>query len=174
MADSPSVRLRPATPRDRFLIRRLLAGSDARETWGDTSSVDAEITLAMESSAALTRMIECDGAIAGYAQAVDTGVLGERPPDGVPAGAWRVAYFLQALEGVDAISGAAAALALLTDEVFATSLAVACTADVSIRTETAARAYERAGFRWLRVAHDPAVGPFWVMLKDRPVPTPAR
>ena len=67
-----------------------------------------------------------------------------------------------------------AALSLITDEVFSTSLAVACTADVSIRAETLARAYERAGFHWLRVAHDPAVGPSWVMLKDRPAPTPAR
>ncbi len=65
-------------------------------------------------------------------------------------------------------------LALLTEEVFATTLAVACSAVVSIRNEAAVRAYERAGFRWLRVLQDPLLGPSWLMLKERPGPPQAR
>jgi hypothetical protein len=174
MPDNPAVSLRPATAQDRFLIRRLLASPGAQETWGNTASAEAEITLAMESSAALTRMIVCNGEAIGYAQAVDTGVLSERLHDGVPAGAWRVAYFHKTVAGLDDVSCGLAVLTLITDEVFSTSLAIACSAEVSIRTETATRAYERAGFRWLRVAHDPSVGPLWVMLKDRPAKMPAR
>ena len=64
-----------------------------------------------------------------------------------------------------------AALDLLTEEVFATTLAVACSAVVSIRNEAAVRAYERAGFRWQRVWQDPLFGPCWLMLLERP---PAR
>ena len=65
------------------------------------------------------------------------------------------------------------ALSLLVEEVFATRLAIACCAVVSIRNEAAARAYEKAGFRWLRIWQDPIDGPCWVMLKERPAP-PAR
>ena len=53
---------------------------------------------------------------------------------------------------------------------FATTLAVACSGLVSIRNEAAARAYERAGFRWLQVLQDPLLGPSWLMLKERPEP----
>lgn len=168
MPDHPAVSLRPATPQDRFVIRRLLGSSEARETWGNTASAEAEITLAMESSAALTRLIVRDEDPIGYAQAVDGGLLSEDLQEGVPPGAWRVAYLLGRADIPNQVAVGAEVLSLLTGEVFATTLAVACTADVSIRTETSMRAYERAGFRWLRVTHDPAVGPSWVMLKDRP------
>ena len=59
-------------------------------------------------------------------------------------------------------------LALLAEEVFATTLAVACSGVVSIRNEAAARAYERAGFRWQRIWSDRLLGPSWLMLKERP------
>jgi hypothetical protein len=174
MPDRPAVSLRPATLQDRFVIRRLLAGPGAHETWGNMASAEAEITLAMESNAALARMVMRDEAAIGYAQAVDGGMLSEDLRDEVPAGSWRVAYFLGSGNIPDSLAVGAAILSLLTEEEFATSLAVACTADVSIRTETSTRAYERAGFRWLRVAHDPAVGPSWLMLKERPAPRPDR
>ena len=174
MADHSALTLRPATPQDRFVIRRLLASPGAHETWGNAASAEAEITLAMQSTGALARMIMRDGVAIGYAQAVDSGMLSEDLRDGVPPGSWRVAYFLGSADIPDHVAAGPAVLALLTEEVFATSLAVACTADVSIRTETAVRAYERAGFRWLSVAHDPAGGPSWVMLKERPAQTPDR
>ena len=174
MPDHPAVSLRPASPQDRFVIRRLLGSLEARETWGNTASAEAEITLAMESSAALARLIVLDEAAIGYAQAVDVGLLSEDLQEGVLPGSWRIAYFLGRADIPDQVAVGAAALSLFTGELFATTLAVACTAAVSIRTETAARAYERAGFRWLRVAHDPAVGPSWLMLKERPAPMPDR
>jgi len=173
MTTVPSVRLRPATPEDRFLIRRWLAGSGVQESWGGAASAEAEITLAMETAAALSRIIERDGAPVGYAHAVEIGVWVEKRPVGVPAGAWRVAYILASAEDNCPRLGEFA-LALLTREVFATTLAVACSAVVSIRNEEAVRAYERAGFRWLQVSHDAVYGPSWVMLKERPLPPPAR
>jgi hypothetical protein len=63
---------------------------------------------------------------------------------------------------------AAAALALLAEEVFATTLALACCGLVPVTNEAAARAYERARFRWQRIWHDPVRGPTWVMLRERP------
>ena len=124
----------------------------------------------MESATALPRIIEHDGTAIGYAHAVEIGVWAEERPEDLPAGTWDIDLFIASAEhrgqGL-----AQAALALLTEEVFATTLAVACSAVVSIRNEAAARAYERAGFRWLRIWPDPLFGPCWLMLKERP---PAR
>jgi len=39
---------------------------------------------------------------------------------------------------------------------------------VSVKTEMAARAYERANFRWRRIWSDPLLGPSWLMLRERP------
>jgi len=39
---------------------------------------------------------------------------------------------------------------------------------VSVKTETTARAYERAGFRWRRIWNDRLLGPSWLMLRERP------
>ena len=60
------------------------------------------------------------------------------------------------------------ALRLLKDEVFATTLAVAVCVFASIENEAAVRAYEKAGFRWRRVWHDPISGPEWFMIAERP------
>ena len=59
-------------------------------------------------------------------------------------GSWALALVLTVAYG-------AAALALLTAEAFATTLAVACCGFVSVRNEAAVRAYEQAGFRWRRI-----------------------
>ncbi|MBX9588245.1 MAG: acetyltransferase [Hyphomonadaceae bacterium] len=161
-----SVRLRPATLEDRFLIRRWLADPAVQSWWGTAASAEAQITLAMDSTAALPRIVERGGAAIGYAHAVEIGLWAERLREGVPAGAWEVDYFVSSAAQVQASLGAAV-LMVLTEEVFATTLAVACSAVVSIRNETAARAYEQAGFRWLHVVQDPLLGPAWVMLKER-------
>ena len=50
---------------------------------------------------------------------------------------------------------------------FATTLAVAVCIFASVRNERAVRAYEKAGFRWKRVWHDPHTGPEWFMVADR-------
>jgi RimJ/RimL family protein N-acetyltransferase len=173
MTADPSIRLRPATPQDRFLIRRW-ASDPALQTIGETSaSVQAQITLAMDSAAALPRIIEGDGAPIGYAYAAEAGQWTEGSPEGVPSGAWEVSYFLASPKYDRARTGAAV-LAILTEEVFATTLSLACSAVVSIRNEAMARAYESAGFHWLRVLHDPYWGPSWLMLKERPELQPAR
>ena len=173
MATQQAVRLRSATADDRFLIRRWLSDPQVQSWWGTAASAEAEVTLALASTAALPRIIERDGIPIGYAHAVETGLWAKAPPEGVPAGAWDVNYFVASAEGDDAGIGSAV-LALLTEEVFATTLAVACSGLVSIRNEAAARAYERAGFRWLHVLQDPLLGPSWLLLKERsespPVP----
>jgi aminoglycoside 6'-N-acetyltransferase len=171
---APSVRLRAALPEDQFLIRRWLAGSDVQISYGSEASAHAEMTLAMQTTAGLARIIEVDGVPVGYAHALEAGVLTEERSERVPAGAWRVAYFLSPAAGVSDANLADAALSLLADEVFATTLALACSAVVSIRNEPAVRAYERAGFRWSHLWHDPACGASWVMLRERPQNSPAR
>ena len=141
--------------------------------WGTAASAEAEITLALASAAALPRIIERDGIPIGYAHAVETGLWAKELPEGVPAGTWDVDYCVAPAAGdADGIGGVV--LALLTEEVFATTLAVACSGLVSIRNEAAARAYERAGFRWLQLLQDPLLGPSWLMLKERQGPPQAR
>lgn len=167
------VRLRPAAPEDRFLIRRWLSDPQVQSWWGTAASAEAEITLALASAAAMPRIIERDSVAIGYAHAVEAGLRAAESPEGVPAGAWNVDYFVTPAAG-DADETGGIVLALLTEEVFSTTLAVACSGLVSIRNETAARAYERVGFRWLQVLRDPLLGPSWLMLKERPEPPRAR
>ena len=149
------------------MVRRWLSDPQVQSWWGTAASAEAKITLALASTAALSRIIERDGIAIGYAHAVETGLWAAEPPEGVPAGGWDVDYFV-APAASDATEVGSAVLALLTKEVFATTLAVACSGLVSIRNEAAVRAYERAGFRWLQVLQDPLLGPSWLMLKERP------
>ena len=160
------ISLRPATSEDRFLIRRWLSDPQVQSWWGTAASAEAEITLALASAAAMPRIIKRDGAAIGYAHAVEAGLRAAEPPEGVPPGAWDVGYFL-APAATDTGEIGSFVLALLTEEVFATTLAVACSGLVSIRNEAAARAYEQAGFHWLQVLQDPLIGPSWLMLKER-------
>jgi aminoglycoside 6'-N-acetyltransferase len=169
-ASQTGIALRSATPEDRFLIRRWLADPEVQTWWGSAAGAEAGITLAMGSATALPRIIECDGRPIGYAHAVEVGVWAEERPEDLPAGTWDIDMLIGSAEHRGQGLGHVA-LALLTEEVFATTLAVACSAVVSIRNEAAVRAYERAGFRWLRIWPDPLFGPSWLMLKERP---PAR
>ena len=59
-------------------------------------------------------------------------------------------------------------LARLVREVFASTLAVACSGVVSIRNEALARTYERVGFRWQQIFEDRLLGPSWLRLIERP------
>jgi RimJ/RimL family protein N-acetyltransferase len=167
MIPDSAVTLRPATGEDRFRIRRWLSSPAALAWWSTASTVEAEISLAIGSSAALCRMAENGSKPVAYAQAVETGLWNEeRSPEVVP-GTWHLAY-LPASEEADATGTASAVLALLAEEVFATTLALACSATVSVTNEAAARACERAGFRWQRIWSDRLLGPSWLMLKQRP------
>jgi aminoglycoside 6'-N-acetyltransferase len=162
------IALRPATPEDRFRIRRWLAEPEVAAAWGNAGSAEAEINLAMDSEVAICRIIACEGTPIGYAHALEIGLLGDERPGSLAAGTWHVNLLIaspqQRGRGLES-----AALALLTKEVFATTLAVGCAAVVSIRNEAAVRACERAGFRWRRIADDRLLGPSWLMLKERPL-----
>jgi aminoglycoside 6'-N-acetyltransferase len=170
---TPTITLRPATPEDRFRVRRWLADPDVQAWWGSAAGAEAEITLAMDSAAALCRVIECEGAPIGYAHAAEIGLWGADWPSELVPGTWDIDLFI----GSASHRGrglSARALMLLSEEVFATTLAVACAGLVSIRNERAVRGYEQAGFRWLRIWNDALYGPSWLLLKERPAPPPAR
>lgn len=167
------LRLRPATPEDRFRIRRWLAAPEVQAWRGTAASAEAEITLAMDSEAALARIIELAGEPVGYAQAVEIGLWAQERPEGLAPGTWDIDLFI-AEEGRRARGLDATALELLTQEVFTTTLAVACCAVIPVRNEAGVRACERAGFRWQRIWNDALLGPSWVMLKERPSQPPQR
>jgi aminoglycoside 6'-N-acetyltransferase len=167
------VRLRPATPEDRFRIRRWLAEPEIAAWWGNAASAEAEIGLAMASDTAVCRIVMCAEAPIGYAHAVDVGLWGGVRPEEMDPGTWDVDLFI-ASERHRGRGLGAVALERLVDEVFATTLAVACCGLVSVRNETAVRAYERAGFAWRRIWDDPLLGPSWLMLKVRPSRPPGR
>jgi hypothetical protein len=125
----------------------------------------------MGSQSALCRIIEAGTQPIGYAQAMDVGLCGDRQA-AAPA-TWNIDYFLVPGELATRALGNTV-LGLLSEEVFATRLAVACSAIVSVKNEVAARTFEQAGFRWQRICHDAAAGPAWLMVKQRPPwPQPA-
>ena len=81
----------------------------------------------------------------GYAHAVDVGLWGGARPQEIEPGTWDVDLFIGSEQHRSRGLGGVA-LGRLVEEVFATTLAVACCGLVSIRNEAAVRAYERAGF----------------------------
>ena len=169
MTDKSAVSLRPALAEDRFRIRRWLADPEVEAWWGNAASAEAEINMAMSSAAALCRIVESEGAPVGYAHAAGDRAVGRGSAR--RAGARHLAHQLFPQPPADSIAAPASdrpSLALLAEEVFATTLAVACSGVVSIRNEAAARAYERAGFRWQQIWSDRLLGPSWLMLKERP------
>ena len=96
----------------------------------------------------------------GYAHAVETGLWAKRRPGGVPAGTWDVDLFRGTGGGRcqrHRRRGAGAADARRCSRPRWRWRARGL---VSIRNETAARAYERAGFRWLHVLQRPAARAF--------------
>lgn len=162
----PSIELRPATPEDRFRIRRWLTDPEQQVRWGNAASAEAEINLAAASESALCRIVMCGGESVGYAHAFDYSLLGDGQSADLPPGTWYLNLLLTAEQRARELEPMA--LALITGEVFATTLAVACAGLVSIRSETVARTYERAGFRWKQVLHDRMLGPSWLMVMERP------
>jgi hypothetical protein len=162
-----ALRLRTAAEEDRFRIRRWLAEPGNAAQWGNAAAAEAEINLAMGSAAALCRIIERDGIPIGYVHALDIGLLAGESPAGLVPGTWQLSALLASpADAAPAAMGTA--LALMAEEVFATTLAVACAGLVSIRGEAGVRAFERAGFRWQRILEDRLLGPAWLMLRERP------
>jgi aminoglycoside 6'-N-acetyltransferase len=168
MAAPPNspVRLRAVTPGDRFLVRRWLAMPHVAAWWGSRGAAEASLSVAFESPSALSRIIQRDGAPIGYVQALDAGLSGRAARDALPPGSFDADVFI-AVEADRGSGHGAAALALIRDEVFATTLAPAVGIVVSIRNERAVRSIEAAGFRWRAVLQDALIGPAWLLVADR-------
>jgi aminoglycoside 6'-N-acetyltransferase len=160
------IRLRPATRADFDTIRRWLARPDIQEWWGPVSATEAEVNMALASEHAICRIIEAGGVAVGYAHAVDATLWGDNLPDELAPGTWDLDLFVAA-EDERGKGVGQAALKMLRDEVFATTLAVAVCIFPSVKNERAVRAYEKAGFRWQSIWHDPQTGPAWFMVAKR-------
>lgn len=161
------VALRPATRADWDLIHDWLARSDIQEWWGPLSATESEVNMALDSQHALCRIILANGRPVGYAHGVDATLWGASLPQDLEPGTWDLDLFIASEEHRGKGVGQAA-LALLKDEVFASTLAVAVSVFPSVRNERAVRAYEKAGFRWKRIWNDPYSGPSWFMVAERP------
>ncbi len=159
------VALRPVEADDWALIRAWIARPDVRKWWGNAIAAEAEMRLVAETGPAIARIVLVEGTPVGYVHAIDAGHWGSALPDGMPPGTWDVDIFIAELRGRGV---GEAALNLLADEVFSTTLAVALSVFVSLANEPAIRAYERAGFQWAEVWEDPIFGPSWMMLRHRP------
>ena len=163
---SSPVLLRALAQDDRALIRSWLADPSIRAWWGSPAAIEAEIAIAIESKSAICRMIEIGGVAIGYGNAYDAGLM--EPAGGLigEPGVWQCTFFI----GSEAHRGAdlgTVALDLLADEVLSTTLAIACETRVPVRNEAAVRQIETAGFRWKHVENQGALGPFWIMRRDR-------
>lgn len=163
----PSVTLRPAARADLDMVRRWLRLPDIEAWWGPVSATDAEVTIALSSAYSICRIIEVAGEPVGYAHAADATIWGADLPQDLAPGTWDLDLFVAA-EAHRGKGVGQAALALLRDEVFASTLAGAVCIFASVRNERAVRAYEKAGFRWHRVWNDPLSGPSWFMVCERP------
>ena len=166
MPESAAIRLRPAGRPDWDLIRSWLARADIQDWWGPLAATEAEINMALSSAHALCRIIETDGEPVGYAHAVDATLWGESLPQDLEPGTWDLDLFIASEEHRGRGVGQTA-LALLKDEVFTSTLAVAVCVFPSVKNERAVRAYEKAGFQWKRIWIDPHSGPSWFMVAER-------
>lgn len=152
-------------PADRFVLNRWLGEPDVVAWFGSRSAADAEIAIAHASASSLIRVILFDGAPIGYAQAFDIALTGIEHPE-VPSGSYDADVFVGSTPH-RGLGYGATALRLLTDEVFATTLAVSVAVTVPLRNEHAVRRIERAGFKWRAVVHDALQGPMWILRRDR-------
>ena len=162
-----AVILRPARDQDWAMIRRWLRQPEIERWLGPVTASEAEVIAALTTPSAIARIIEVDAAPVGYAHAIDAATWGADLPDGVPAGSWDLDLFI-AEPAARGHGVGPAALDALRGEVFSTTLATAVTVFAPIANERAVRAYERAGFAWQRIWHDPAGGPMWLLVSERP------
>lgn len=167
-AGKTPLELAPLGRGDYARLRAWLELPSVQGWWGGRARAEAEIAVALASPSALCRMITWGEEMIGYAHAVDSALLdGSRRAEPSDSGAWDCAAFI-AVEAQRGRGRGAAALEALVAEVFGCTLATACTLRVPIAKEHAVRAIEAAGFRWLRIEHDPVVGRVWLMRRERP------
>lgn len=168
-AGAGGVRLDPLGPGDHMRLRAWLALPSVLAWWGTRDRAEAEIALALDSPSALCRIIRLDGEPIGYAHALDAALLdgGGRSGGPLESGTSECVIFI-ASEAHRGRGLGEMALRTLVSEVFATTLAVACTLRVPVGKEPAVRAVEAAGFRWVRIEADAGLGRVWLMRCGRP------
>lgn len=164
---SEDISIRPAHGPDWELIRGWLRMPEIQQWWGTASSTEAEVRLVMETPSALARVVTADAVPIGYAHAIDALHWGSGLPEGMPPGTWDIDAFIARQEWRGRGAGRRA-VELIAAEVFSTTLAPAVSVFTSVRNEPAVRAYEKAGFHWVRIHDDPIHGPCWMMIKERP------
>lgn len=167
MADAV-ITLRTARDDDWSMIRRWLRQPEVERWLGSVTASEAEVIAALTTPDAIARIIEVDGRPVGYAHAVDAATWGPDLPDGLPPGSWDLDVFIAERTARGHGIGPAA-LDALRGEVFSTTLATAVAVFAPITNEAAVRAYERAGFVWRHIWHDPASGPMWLLVCERPL-----
>jgi aminoglycoside 6'-N-acetyltransferase len=165
--DLGDISIRPATGGDWDLIRRWLRLPEVQRWWGTAASTEAEVRLVMETPSAMARLITAGGIPIGYGHAIDALHWGSGLPEAMQPGTWDIDVFVAAADWRGRGAGRRA-VELIADEVFTTTLAPAVSVFTSIRNERAVRAYEKAGFRWVRIHDDPIQGPSWMLVKERP------
>ena len=159
--------LRPAHEGDWALIHGWLRQPEVQRWWGSLSAAEAAVIAALRAPMGLCSIIEVDSVPVGYAQAQEAEPLGNGLPHALTAGVFRVDTFIGA-PAYRSHGVGRAALQLVATEVFATTLALGLIVVVALKHEAAVRAYEKAGFRWVRVIDDPLFGPSWLMQLRRP------
>jgi len=167
IANDTACRLRPATDRDWAMVRKWLRLAEVERWMGPASSTEAEVIQALGGAHSLACIIEHQGQPIGYAHAVDAMTWGEELPQDLQPGTWDMDLFIAA-PSARGLGFGARALAALRNEVFSTTLATAVCVFTSIRNEHAVRAYEKSGFEWRRIWHDPINGPVWLLVAERP------
>lgn len=163
----PDVTLREARPSDWPRLRSWISRPDVTRWFGSPSALEAELRVVFETQSAIARIIEVDAVPVGYVFAIDATHWGSDLPKGLPPGTWDIDVVVSK-PGYRGRGVGSAALEAISGEVFATTFAMALCVFISVRNEPMVRAYERAGFNWARVCDDPAVGPTWMMLRERP------
>lgn len=163
----PDVTLTPATTDNWPLIQTWLAKKSVQAWWGPQATIEAEVMMALGSAHAICRLIRVDDEAVGYAHAFDAALWGDDLPEDLAPGTWDLDLFI-ASERHRGQGIGQQALALLKDEVFATTFALAVCVFPSIANERAVRAYEKAGFAWKRIVDDPILGRAWFMVAERP------
>ena len=164
------VSLRAAGTRDWSTIDAWLKRPDIQSWWGSHASAQAAVLSALRTDMGLCSLIEVDGEPVGYAQALDADVLDGATFKGAPLDLERGLFRVEAFIGAPKFRGSGVgqqALRLVAEEVFATTLVLGLIAIVALRHEGAVRAYEKAGFQWVRVIDDALLGPCWIMRFDR-------
>lgn len=163
---SDDLTLVPAGLPDRAMVRTWLELPNVRAFWGSASAAEAEVNLAFSSAGALCRMIAVDGRAVGYAHALDCVLIGGDHAAALAPGTWDCALFIASPEHRGQGLGGRALRRLVAD-VFSSTLAMACVIRVPVRSEAVVRSVEAAGFQWVRIEGDAALGPVWVMRAER-------